>query len=128
MIIGIISPYSGDVIGNLAYLKAIMASILDEGHEPIAGHAMYPAALDDNDPEQRAKGMKAGQELLRVCGEVRIYTERGISKGMWEDIEFCRSNYLPLKVYVVGGGMPLTPDAYAMLAQMAPNGMRIQPV
>ena len=128
MIIGIISPYSGDIEANKAYLKAIMSSILDEGHEPIAGHAMYPDALDDNDPEQRAKGMKAGQELLRVCSEVRIYTERGISKGMWEDIEFCRSNYLPLHVCVLGGGIPLTPDAYAMLRHMAPNGMRIQPV
>jgi hypothetical protein len=69
MIIGIISPYSGDIEANKTYLKAIMASILDEGHEPVAGHAMYPAALDDNDPEQRAKGMKAGREITRQLNE-----------------------------------------------------------
>ena len=87
MIVGIISPYSGVIEKNKAYLRDIMASVLAEGHSPVAGHAMYPDALDDNDPAQRKRGMAAGQVLLIKADEVRVYVDLGISTGMIEDIE-----------------------------------------
>lgn len=97
MIIGIISPYSGDVQRNTAFLHAIIRSILAEGHAPLAGHATYPQVLDDADPEQRAQGMAAGQHLLTACCEVRVYDQLGMSDGMRADLEFCVANQVPFK-------------------------------
>jgi len=130
MLIGIISPYSGDTAANLTYLRQIMAAVLVEGYAPVAGHAMYtqPGVLDDNDLEQRMQGIAAGQELYRVCDVVRVYTERGISDGMWADIEFCRKICKPLYVFCIAGGIELTEGGYKLLSAMRPNGMRVQPI
>jgi hypothetical protein len=130
MLIGIISPYSGDVEANLTYLRQIMASILVDGGVPVAGHAMYtqPGVLDDNDPDQRKQGIAAGWELYRACDVVRVYCERGISKGMWADIEFCRGIHKTLHICSIAGGTELTDDGYTLLQAMLPNGMRVQPV
>lgn len=88
MLIGIVSPYSGDVERNKAYLRKCMAQVLAEGHAPVAGHAYLPDVLDDSDPEQRQRGIRAGHDLLSICNEVHVFADHGISSGMWQDIRF----------------------------------------
>lgn len=91
MLIGIVSPYSGDVERNKAYLRKCMAQVLAEGHTPVAGHAYLPDVLDDSDPEQRQRGIRAGHDLLSICKEVHVFADHGISAGMWQDIRFART-------------------------------------
>lgn len=127
MIIGIISPYSGDTERNTAFLRAIVRSILAEGHTPLAGHALYPQVLDDTNPEQRAQGMAAGQHLLTVCCEVRVYDQLGMSAGMRADLEFCGANQVPFRFARLDGWeyrqaaaeapLPPLPDGWRWVAQ-----------
>lgn len=123
MIIGIISPYSGDVQRNTAFLRDIIRSILAEGHTPIAGHAIYPQVLDDTDPEQRAHGMAAGQHLLTACCEVRVYDQLGMSAGMRADLEFCGANNVPFKLARLDGWEYRQAAAEAPLPEL-PDGWR----
>ena len=133
MIIGIISPYSGDVQRNTAFLHAIIKSILAEGHTPIAGHALYPQVLDDTDPEQRAQGIAAGQRLLAKCDAVRVYDQLGMSAGMRADLEFCGANQVPFKFARLDGwecrqttsdDLPALPDGWKWVSQYEAIGGR----
>lgn len=105
MLIGIISPYSGPVQENEAYLRRCMALVLAEGHTPVAGHAYLPHVLDDNDAAQRERGIKAGHDLLSACTEVHVFCDRGISAGMWQDIDHALSTAKPVVMRTIGGSM-----------------------
>ena len=89
MIIRLISRYRDNTEGNLKYLKSYMRRLLLDGHVPMAGHAVFPQALDDGKAEERAIGMAAGQELLRMCSEVHMLCDLGISEGMLADAQCC---------------------------------------
>lgn len=45
---------------------------------------MLTEALDDNDPSQRALGIKAGLEWRRAADCRLFYVDRGWSDGMWK--------------------------------------------
>jgi hypothetical protein len=67
---------------NLTYLRRALADCLRRGESPYASHGLYtqPGVLDDNDPEERARGIEAGFEWV---GEyVVVYEDYGISPGM----------------------------------------------
>jgi hypothetical protein len=78
------SPYAGNVEFNLAYLRACMADCLARGESPYASHGLLtqPGVLDDLNPEERAKGIRAGEAWAALAGVRVFYTDLGWSSGM----------------------------------------------
>jgi len=78
------SPYAGDVLRNLAYLRAALRDCILRGEAPFASHAIYtqPGVLDDSIPEEREKGIRIGFAFRGHASRTVLYTDLGISKGM----------------------------------------------
>lgn len=76
------SPFSGDRQRNEAYLKACIRDCLERGESPIASHVMYTAVLDDNLPDERELGIKAGFAWWKAADRIVFYTDLGWSNGM----------------------------------------------
>lgn len=82
----ICSPYRGDRRANLAAARKYCLQAIEEGYIPIAPHLMFAGIIDDDDPAQRAVGLKIGLEAMRICREVRVYGHL-ISAGMSGEIK-----------------------------------------
>lgn len=82
----ILSPFRGNSAAerarNVAYAQAAMLDCLERDEAPFAPHLLYPAVLDESDPEQRMQGISAGLEWLAVAEAVVIYEDLGVSEGM----------------------------------------------
>lgn len=78
------SPFAGDVKANTAYARRAMADSLARGEHPIASHLLYtqPGILDDDIPEERARGIAAGLAWREVMDMAVFYVDRGWSTGM----------------------------------------------
>lgn len=83
------SPYAGDVDENLTYARACLADSLSRGEAPFASHLLYtqPGVLDDNNREERERGISAGFAWGEKADLVAVYTDRGLSYGMEQGIE-----------------------------------------
>lgn len=94
------SPFSGDVEANLKYLRECMRDALLRGESPYASHGLLtqPGVLDDNIPQERELGIKAGFEWHRVATKMVVYTDRGISSGMQMGIENAAKINLPVEM------------------------------
>ena len=82
----ILSPYKGDIEGNLKYLRQCMADSAKRGEAPYASHAMYPFFLNDMLPEERAKGFEMEAAWLAVAEMIAVYWDLGVSSGMQNTI------------------------------------------
>lgn len=85
-IVYICSPYSGDVVGNVAAARRYCRFAVDKGFIPIAPHLLYPQFLNDDDPSERELGLFFGNALLSKCAEVWVFGSR-ISSGMEAEIK-----------------------------------------
>lgn len=56
------------------------------GVAPFAPHVFYPLFLDDTEPEDRDKGMRAARRWLTAADEVWVFGRLGISEGMAAEI------------------------------------------
>jgi hypothetical protein len=83
------SPFAGNNEVNIKYAREAMRDSLMKGEAPIASHLLYtqPGVLDDNNPEERRKGIEAGLAWGKVAIKTVVYTDLGISKGMEQGIE-----------------------------------------
>lgn len=83
-LVAIESPYAGEVLSNLAYLRRAMADALARGEAPYASHALYTqeGVLDDTKPEERKLGIDAGFAWADRADEIAFYLDRGWSGGM----------------------------------------------
>jgi len=81
------SPYAGDVDRNKEYLRRCVMDSLDRGEAPFASHGFYTQYLDDNDKDQRQKGIVCGYEWMAAVKMVVIYSDYGVSDGMEKAIE-----------------------------------------
>lgn len=109
----ICSPFSGDVNQNVLYARAAMRHSLLKGEAPFAPHLLYtqPQVLNDSDPDERKIGSKAALAYLQReqmtnkmlgtevfgCSLLAVYYDRGISKGMREEIEEASKEGVPLE-------------------------------
>ena len=82
------SPYAGNVVGNMTYLRRCIIDCLFRGESPYASHLMLTTALDDTDPDQRALGLQAAKAWYAPDVLLVIYTDLGISAGMDKGIEY----------------------------------------
>ena len=81
----VVSPYAGDVDGNVCAAVGHCHMAVKEGYMPISGHLLYPQILNGNVPEERDLGLLFGLALLAICDEVWVF---GLpSPGMAQEIE-----------------------------------------
>lgn len=97
------SPYAGDVATNLRYLRECIRDCITLGESPYASHGLLPGALDDDDPEEREAGIRAGFAWREVADATVVYTDRGISRGMQYGIEHAESIGHPVEHRSLGG-------------------------
>ena len=81
------SPYKGNRELNKEYAQAAMLDSLTRGEAPFLSHLLYTQVLEDSIPEQRTLGIEAGLQFGRLCHKTVVYTDLGISNGMWQGIE-----------------------------------------
>jgi hypothetical protein len=83
-------PIGGDVEANLERIKTINRQINLEEPDvvPFAPYFLDCVSMDDNDPQERERGIKNDIELIRkgFIDELRLYGNR-ISPGMVIEIE-----------------------------------------
>ena len=86
------SPFAGetpaDIVENIRYLRACLRDCLLRDEAPFASHGIYvpEGVLDDNDPDERQRGLTAGWEWMKRCDAVVVYGDRGVSGGMKQGI------------------------------------------
>ena len=97
-LIFICSPFAGDTERNINRARGYCRFAVSEGFMPLAPHLLLPQFLDDDDPEQRALGMRCGLELLRICSEAWIFGDH-ISRGMEQEIAEARRLGLPIRTF-----------------------------
>jgi hypothetical protein len=98
-IVYIAHPVGGDVENNLVLVAEIVRYIALNNKDviPVAPYFLYCHALDDNDMNERIRGMEIGLDYLKNSNniEVWLYGDR-ISNGMAEEIKVAHN--LDLKV------------------------------
>ena len=85
------SPFRGatpaEEAEHVRYAREALADSIRRGECPFASHLLYPQALSDSLPHERALGIALGMEWARFVDFVAVYTDRGISDGMSSSIE-----------------------------------------
>lgn len=84
----------GDRAANLEAAKFYCIKVIEEGKVPICPHLFYAGVLNDEVKSQRATGMEMGMELLKECGELRIFSH--LSEGMKAEILKAKEMGLPV--------------------------------
>lgn len=84
----------GDRAANLEAAKFYCIKVIEEGKVPICPHLFYAGVLNDEVKSQRAAGMEMGMELLKECGELRIFSR--LSEGMKAEILKAKEMGLPV--------------------------------
>jgi hypothetical protein len=82
------APTKAEVQENIARAQRLCFLVMvEEGLDPFASHAFYTLFLDDSDPQEREMGRQAGLTWLECADEAWVFTKKGISGGMKEEIE-----------------------------------------
>ena len=68
------------------------------GKLPMAPHAYFTRFMDDDDPGERAKGIRLGNDWLMDCEELWVMGDT-ISAGMKDEIELAQKLGLPIKYF-----------------------------
>jgi len=74
---------------NIKFAQAACRLVTELGMVPIAPHLFFPQFMDDDNPDEREKGMLLGRELLCGCDELWVFGDR-ISEGMQAEIRQAR--------------------------------------
>lgn len=110
----IISPFLAETAAdrrvNVAYAQAALLDCLTRGEAPFAPHLLYPTVLDDSEPEQRAQGISAGLEWMTAVDAVVVYTDRGVSAGMADEIRHAERLGVPVERRSLDG-WAITPES-----------------
>lgn len=87
----ICSPYraktEAELDNHIDYAQELTSKALAAGLAPITPHLYLTQVTNDEIPEQRARGLEAGQALLLLCDCVIIGNRYGVSAGMQAEIE-----------------------------------------
>lgn len=90
-------PIGGNVEKNLNLLKDVIWDIncSEPNTVPFAPYIADVISMDDDNPKDRAKGIKNNMHLLQFCDELRLYGNT-ISKGMISEIERAKELGIPI--------------------------------
>lgn len=98
-IVYIAHPISGDIEGNLAKIREIVRTIAL--HQPgiiqFVPYYVDIVSLDDNDPEERQRGIDNDTELFNrhVMDEIWLFGDK-LSKGMKAKIKLAHKLDIPI--------------------------------
>lgn len=76
------SPYRGDTKRNKEYARKLTRAAINNGFVPVTVHLYLTEVTDDQNPEERSRGMAAGMKILENCKYILIGNKYGISDGM----------------------------------------------
>ena len=80
------SPYGSDaadvVAANVAYANEACFDCLRRFEVPYASHLFFSPFLNDNKPEERRLGIRAGYAMWTGAAKVVLYLDLGMSTGM----------------------------------------------
>ena len=93
----IIAPLGGDVAANIERAKIYARYAFERGTTPVVPH-FYALILDDDIPEQRTLGLRAGQSLLWLCDEAWVFCEQ-ITPGMQGEIQLAEHLGIRVRYY-----------------------------
>lgn len=98
----VVSPYRGNIFQrwrNRRYARECLRDCLHRGESPFAGHLLYTqkGVLRDYVPLERGWGMAAARDWMMKADLVAVYTDLGISPGMWEDEAFAFKCQIPFE-------------------------------
>lgn len=94
----ICSPFRGDIEGNTKRATYYAQITAGTDEIPIVPHLYFPIFLDENDPNQRMKGIEMGLELMDMCDEVWVFGFK-ITEGMRFELEHAREKRKPVRLY-----------------------------
>ena len=97
----ICSPLRGDYEANTAAAIRYCREVALEGDFPIAPHIYCPRFLDDTKPEERARGMAIGAELLDLSRGAGVYGDH-TREGLQGENRLAEALGIPVR-YVRGG-------------------------
>ena len=83
---------------NVITALTACAFAVANGKLPMAPHAYFTRFMDDDDPEERAKGIRLGNDWLMDCEELWVMGET-ISPGMKDEIALATQLRLPIKYF-----------------------------
>ena len=94
-----------DIKRNIEYARACLHDCFLRGEAPFASHLLYtqPRVLNDDIPDERALGIKAGLVWGREADVTVVYTDFGISDGMKEGIKRAKEEGRPVEKRKLGG-------------------------
>lgn len=92
----IISPYAGDIEKNTAFAVNCCRYAIRQGYTPIAVHLLYPQILNDQNPEERAAGLRLGLNILEHCALAWVCGTT-VSSGMAGEIQLAEQLGIPIQ-------------------------------
>ncbi len=94
------SPFAGEVERNIKYARECVKDCLKRDESPIASHLLFTqeGILDDDIPEERELGTKAGLTWKNVAELHVFYIDYGISKGMQYGMDYATKNKIPFEM------------------------------
>ena len=98
-------PLGNNVEGNLQAVLPYAKYILMLGYCPLVPH-WYSFVLNDNDPEERAKGIECAFRLMRDADYLLVCGDR-ISKGMSSEISLWRESGKDYGHVIINGGVKI---------------------
>jgi len=97
------SPYRSRVEGqikrNIRYARDCVRDCLARHEAPIASHLLYTqdGILNDDDPDERNRGIRAGLSWTKVADATVVYIDHGISEGMLLGIFEAQEHGVPVE-------------------------------
>ena len=79
------------------YLQHALRDCVMRGESPYASHGLLIGALDDDDPVERALGIKCGWAWAEKADAVVVFGDLGCSPGMQESIARYEKMGLPIE-------------------------------
>lgn len=118
----ILSPFKGtetnNFADNISYAVSATHDCLEKGEAPFASHILYTCGFDEDnnitfnddtietDSIGRAWSIRAGLDWLDVSDKVVVYTDKGITEGMYQGIAHAKRNNKPIEYRSLFGKTP----------------------
>lgn len=84
---------------NISYARACVRDCLLRHEAPIASHLLYTqdGILNDDEPDERSRGIRAGLSWTKVADATVVYIDHGISEGMLLGIFEAQEHGVPVE-------------------------------
>lgn len=117
------SPFRGKTKNaetrNIKYAQQCVKDCFRRGEAAFAPHLIYPQMMRDNVEEERAISMQAGIAWQDAADALVVYIDRGVSEGMWKEINAAHTNGTPVvpRSIKVGRREDVTADEWTAILE-----------